>query len=105
MTSWKYVALEIIGGIFDTATLGQFLFGIDPKNCRELSYNCFESENKGCDLWKLTYEVNLQAGKASIGLRDGLSKKNLYNIHVHRKLFKKILTGGRINEIIRKINE
>jgi len=102
--SWEHVSTEMTGGIFDAAALGQFLFGIDPRNCNGFLYNGFENENKGCDLWKLRYEIDLPHGRAAISQSDGSNKTNLYNIHVHSKLFKQLLTDGRINEIIRKIH-
>jgi hypothetical protein len=101
---WEHESVEIVGGIFDAAAIGQFLFGIDPRNCKGFLYNGFENENKGFDLWKLRYLVDLESGKASVSQSDGSNKTNLYNIHVHSKLFNQLLTDGRINEIIDKIH-
>jgi hypothetical protein len=101
---WVYVTSETASGIFDAAALGQFLFGIDPRNCNGLLYNGFENENKGYDLWKLNFEIDLQYGKATVRDSGNSKEANLYNIHVHSKLFKQFLIDGRIETIIQKIN-
>jgi hypothetical protein len=102
--SLDHVSEELTEGIFDAAAIGQFLFGIDPRNCNGLLYNGFENENKGCNLWKLRFSIDLQHGRASISQNDGKNITNLYNIHVHSKLFNQLLINGRINEIIHRIH-
>ena len=102
--SLDHLPAELIGGIFDAAALGQFLFGIDPRNCNGILFNGFENENKGCNLWRLKYSIDLQHGRAEISQIDGSNITNLYNIHVHSKLFNQLLIDGRINEIIHKIH-
>ena len=101
---FKCVAQNFTGGIFDAAAIGQFLFGIDRRNCSGRLFNGFENENRGCNLWALKYEIDLQNGLATIGQRGDSIKTNLYNIHVHSKLFKKIQIKGRIGKIIQQIH-
>jgi hypothetical protein len=101
---WRYIPEKAAGGIFDAAAIGQFLFGIDPRNCNWILYNGFENENKGCDLWSLKYQIDIKNGLASVGREDGSDFVNLYNIHIHSKLFKQTLRDGRISKILNKIH-
>ena len=97
---WNYVKPDISYGIFDSAAIGQFLFGIDPKNIKGPLYNGFENENKGYDLWRLKYSIDIEKGIASITNKDTSESKNLYNIHVHSKLFHQLIDSDHLKSIL-----
>ena len=87
-----------LNGVFDAAAIGQFLFGIDPRNSIFPTFNRFVNENAGYDLNKIKFDISLDDGKAT------LNRLNLYNIHVHSKIFHKFLKPGYIERVIEKIN-
>ncbi len=102
--NWKSISPDDSEGIFDAAALGQFLFGIDPRNGGVLLFNGFENENKGCDLWQLDYNINIR--DRSFTIKDRLTNRtfNLFNIHVHSKLFGQLKNQKRFNSILKRIN-
>lgn len=83
---FKCVAQNFTGGIFDAAAIGQFLFGIDRRNCSGRLFNGFENENRGCNLWALKYEIDLQNGLATIGQRGDSIKTNRRFKHEAQRL-------------------
>ncbi|MCM0034277.1 MAG: hypothetical protein NBV66_00655 [Burkholderiaceae bacterium] len=103
-TSWTPVDSALLAGIFDAAAIGQFLFGIDPRNTGPLLFNRFENENCGYDLKALTYEINVpKKSFAVIRKTDGL-RVNLYNLHIHSKLFKQLSDPNRLAQILNRTN-
>lgn len=103
-TAWTPVNSVSLGGIFDAAAIGQFLFGIDPRNTGPLLFNRFENENSGFDLKALTYEINLSDKSfAVIRKTDGL-RVNLYNLHIHSKLFRQLRDADRLSQILNRVN-
>lgn len=103
--SWTSVNSASLAGIFDAAAIGQFLFGIDPRNTGPLLFNRFENENFGYDLKALTYEINLpEKSFAVIRKTDGL-RVNLYNLHIHSKLFNQLSDPKRLTQIMNCANK
>ena len=102
---WRYVMPELTGGIFDGAALGQFIFGIDPQNVKGPLYNGFENENKGIDLWSLKFSMDLKKGYASVSRKGATGIYNLYNIHLHSKLFDDLIVKDRFGSILDRIHE
>lgn len=103
-TGWTCVNSVSVRGIFDAAAIGQFLFGIDPRNTGPLLFNRFENENCGYDLKALSYEINAaQKSFALIRKADGL-RVNLYNLHIHSKLFKQLSNPSRLAQILHSAN-
>ena len=94
-----YINQKEIGGIFDAASIGQYLFGIDPRNSRFPIFNKFINENAKYDLTKCNFEVSIEKNKAI------LNGYNLYNIHVHSKIFKKLIISSWLDRIIKRINQ
>ncbi len=102
--AWTPINSESLAGIFDAAAIGQFLFGIDPRNTGPLLFNRFENENCGYDLKALAYEINIpKKSFAVIHKADGLSV-NLYNLHIHSKLFKQLSDPTRLAQILNRAN-
>ena len=101
---WKYISSEIAGGIFDAASLGQYLFGIDHRNTFFPSFNGFINENSGAHLKYLNFEVDLSAGVCEVRIQNNNKRFNVYNIHVHSKIFEIIKNHEQLEMLINRIN-
>ena len=101
---WSAVPLHFTNGLFDAAAIGQFLFGIDFRNSNSLHYNAFVNENTGYDLWQIYFNwPSVASGLQLIRKSDGQSF-NLYNLHVHSKLFNLIAQEEKLQYILYRIN-
>jgi len=105
LVNWNSISPGDSEGIFDAAALGQFLFGIDPRNGGILLFNGFENENKGFDLWQLNYSININDRRFTIKNRLNDQTFNLFNIHVHSKLFSQLINQNRFNRILKRVND
>lgn len=101
---WETINPIDSGGIFDAASIGQFLFGIDPRNCNTILLNGFENENKGCNLWDLKFINYLESGTFQVTDNASSTRLNLYNIHIHSKLFNLLSNPRRLSHVIANIN-
>jgi hypothetical protein len=101
---WETVNHTDLGGIFDAASIGQFLFGIDPRNSNTLLFNGFENENKGCDLWNLKFINCLERRTFQIKDNASSTRLNLYNIHIHSKLFNILSNPHKLSHVLENIN-
>jgi hypothetical protein len=104
LIAWDRILPKDSEGIFDAAAIGQFLFGIDPRNGPALLFNGFENENRGYDLWRLNYRLNEKNRTFTLSSRDERQSLNLFNIHVHSKLFGQLTNHKRLSNILNKIN-
>lgn len=101
---WKLINPLITDGIFDAASIGQYLLGIDPNNLQcKPSWNGFINENCKID-WS---EVKVNSDGAGISLKFGFNSYNfcLYNLHIHSKnwkAFRGILENG---TILKELNQ
>jgi hypothetical protein len=95
----KYLKYTDLGGFFDAAAIGQFLFGIDPRNSRFPIYNKFVNENAKFDLNKCNFNISITSNFAKI------ENINLYNIHVHSKIFENLIEEKWLNRLIKRINQ
>ena len=83
---WNLLSPKIVNGIFDAASIGQYLLGVDPVCLHHKpSWNGFINEN--CKIkWDL---VNITSDKERLFLRFcGQFNDNnfpLYNLHLHSK--------------------
>jgi len=103
---WPALSIEQAKGLFDAAAIGQFMFGIDPRNAGMFLRNGFLNEHRGCDLWKLHFVLDVETGKCTLGRKPGgAGAVRLYNIHVHSKLFKTIQDPARVSRIIDRLND
>ncbi len=101
---WQALSVSCIDGIFDAAAIGQFLFGIDYRNSNTLHYNAFINENSGCNFWDLHFTWNSNSDGMVIKRKIDGQSLNLYNLHVHSKLFKLILDPKKRTYILDRIN-
>lgn len=102
---WTFIAPEKVGGIFDAASLGQYVFGIDTRNTFFPKFNGFINENSGSSLKKLRFNISLNNGMSY--LRDLNQNKDfrLFNIHVHSKIFSQIKHQNTFDLIVGNINK
>lgn len=98
---WSVISPEKIGGIFDAAAIGQFIFGIDPiHEPYKPLYNLFINENvliKFSDV-----EFYLKNKNVYIYFKKIKKEFKIYNIHVHSKNIKKATDMVNGNEKILK---
>lgn len=103
---WSTLPVDCTGGIFDANALGQFMFGIDPRNGGVCMRNGFLNEYRGCDLWGLHTHLDVEAGECSLSRKPGREGEiPLYNIHVHSKLFQTIADPVKLARIIDRLND
>jgi len=95
----SYLNHENCAGIFDAAAIGQFLFGIDPRNSSLPVFNKFKNENSKYDLEKCIFHLSITSNFAFI------NNINLYNIHVHSKIFKKLIDENWLYSLVQRINK
>jgi len=88
------------GVIFDAASIGQYLYGIDPRNTRYPVFNLFKNEKNIKDYASLEFFIDLTTNQCNV--RDGNILVSLKNIHVHSKCFSKIIKNN--DKIINKVN-
>lgn len=103
-SSWQALSVSCTDGIFDAAAIGQFLFGIDYRNSNTLHYNAFINENSGCNFWDLHFTWDSNSDGMVIKRKIDDQSLNLYNLHVHSKLFKLILDSKKRTYILDRIN-
>lgn len=101
---WQLIHPDFTGGLFDAASIGQYLFGIDPKNIRyRPSRNLFINENSEIgDIAPIFFAENKQM---SVLIRN--KKYHIFNIHIHSKNMRNVfdaMYNNRINSIIRDAN-
>jgi hypothetical protein len=102
IASYDVLNFNKTGGIFDAAALGQFLFGIDPRIINRPMYNGFQNENCIIDsLWDIKFNINMDCES---NIEYGKYKVNLYNLHIHSKLFNKISNEKFLNKLLLNIN-
>ncbi|MCP9915840.1 hypothetical protein KBZ13_05000 [Cyanobium sp. ATX 6F1] len=101
---WNQISPQYTRGIFDAAAIGQYLLGIDPRNCPlQVKRNGFKNENCLID-WS---KYNFIADYDSLSMLDlaTLSTYKCYNLHVHSKRFKlatNILRGN--HRLVERLN-
>jgi hypothetical protein len=90
-------------GLFDAAAIGQWYFGIDPRNSNRMIRNRFVNEEAGVDMstfrmqW-IEDKSNFEAYK--IG---SLNKRFLVNnLHIHSKIHRKLCRKRRLVSIVRR---
>jgi hypothetical protein len=96
------ISYRKIFGIFDAASIGQYILGIDPRNIVGPLTNGFINENANKKIDSFIYIFDLNKGELRINYNN--LNYNVYNLHVHSKLFKLILNKNKFKKIIDRIN-
>ena len=98
----KNLDFKKIGGIFDEARIGQFLFGIDPRHEKFFLYNRSPILQPNNDLLN---NLKFKIKKNFFYLLFNNEKIYIYNFHVHSKLINKIFIKKFYIKIIKNINK
>lgn len=72
-----------VGAVFDGATVGQFLLGLDPRNHRGRRILHQAQDHHGLDATRL--DLRLDAGRLLVGPDGGAITTPVLNLHVHSK--------------------
>ena len=98
-----YIKYKDENFITDSAGIGQFIFGIDPRNTGKPLFNRFRNENSGVEISK--YKFSIAEDFSSCSLQKNNIKINLCNLHIHSKVHKKlVLSNSFMKKVIRRIN-
>lgn len=73
---------NLFNGYFDSADIGQYLFGDDPRNHRGVKYLRRELASSYLHAGRLNYIFNPE--REFIGLREG-AVRDIYSLHIHSK--------------------
>jgi len=103
--TWQYLKTASAGGIFDAAAMGQYLFGIDPRNTDRVLMNGFINEHALIDLGKLHF--NFEADESALFVRHGARNQptRCYNPHIHSKVFDKLSNPKWFNRVLENSNQ
>ncbi len=86
---WNFISPLDTEGIFDAASIGQWLFGVDGRNIIGPIYNHFANEMIGYNIEDCIFSYS--NNKFTIRYYNQIF--NVYNLHIHSKLHKKILSN------------
>jgi hypothetical protein len=90
-------------GIFDAAALGQWYFGIDPRNSYFKICNRFRNEIADLDMNTFCMRWNNKTFQFSATLFGNDEKEVLVNnLHVHSKIFRKLSHPGKMVSIVNR---
>lgn len=99
---WNYISIDTVGGIFDANSLGQYLFGVDPRNDPyNPVYNLFINENLTLNLKDMKFDYD----GTFFYLKYGVNKVKIFNLHVHSKNLEIISNRKKIYKIINSTNK
>lgn len=89
--------------IFDVASFGQYLFGIDLRNSGRPIFNKFENTHCTADFSKIKFMVDVLSNEFNLQING--KRFRLMNIHIHSKIFKKIYCDKEFTfRLVNKIN-
>ena len=91
-------------GLFDIAGYGQYLFGIDPENTISPIYNLYINEKE----IQLKFHENKYIFKEQNFYLSAFNETKiirLNNIHVHSKVFKKMINNNYIEKVLQNVNK
>lgn len=94
-------------GIFDAARIGQYLFGVDPRNIKGKLFNKIIIDDKKIIKKKLKkyYEnCKFYFDNQKFYFKFYKIKINVFNLHIHSKLIKEIFTKKNYKNILNNIN-
>jgi hypothetical protein len=93
-------------GLFDAAAIGQWYFGIDPRNSYGPVRNLFQNDRHAGNLRDYRLNRNLQNCQITISSKsESFVKLEVNNLHVHSKILKRLVIGSGLDQIIERTNE
>lgn len=100
--SWDSISMEQVGGVFDGAAFGQWIFGFDPANSyKGIASNKALNENVNFPIENLKFNLENEY----FYIIKNKHKIRLYNIHVHSKIHKKLSNLYVFNSILKSLNK
>ena len=90
-------------GLFDAAAIGQWYFGIDPRNSNRMIRNRFVNDEAGVDLSSFRMQWIEDKSNFEAYLVGSLNKRFLVNnLHIHSKIHRKLYRKRRLLSIVRR---
>jgi len=102
---WEHLQISETEGVFDAAALGQYLFGVDPRNHSGVLYNGFVNENALLDFSAIRFRSDAKLQGLCFKVAGKGEWSRCYNLHVHSKIFKKIAHYSWTERVISRLNE
>lgn len=103
---WDFIPPSSSGGIFDAAAMGQWLFGIDPRNSLSIVRNHFVNENWHSSPEKLKFSFTSSTGKLNVASEDNPKVNiNIYCLHIHSKINRKLELSGSFQGMLAKAQQ
>lgn len=104
IAEWTYIDKEKTKGIFDAAAMGQYLFGIDPRNTNKVLRNGFTNENILIDFGRLEFRFDNKRQSLFVRYGNEIQWKRCYNLHIHSKIFSKLSSSAWFMQVLEKSN-
>jgi len=102
---YKSIAPQAVG-LFDAAALGQWYFGIDPRNTYRPVHNLFHNDWHAGNLNDYRLERDYPNCQIMISSKsESFVKLRLHNLHVLSKILKRLVIGNGLDQIIECTNE
>lgn len=94
---------ELDSGIFDAAAIGQWYFGIDPRNSHSKISNRFKNEVADLDLDQFRMRWNEESSCFYASeLKNSQTEYFVNNLHIHSKIYRKIGRPGMLVSIVNR---
>ena len=100
----NYINYEDLGGIFDNANLGVYIFGTDPRNHARPIYNR-ENLYQNKKIEHILRNSNFNIIKNNFFLTIKNRKLNVFNIHIHSKLIRKFFIKKKYTALLKSFNQ
>jgi hypothetical protein len=92
-------------GLFDAAAIGQWYFGIDPRNSYGPVRTLFQNERHAGNLQDYKLDRDLLNSQIKISSKsEAFATVQLNNLHVHSKILKRLVVGNGLDKIINRTN-
>lgn len=93
---------SLFGGIFDGATIGQYLFGLDPRNHRGARILGFSPPDHAIDANRAVYFTD---GASLLALSQGDTAVPILSLHIHSKDIRMFYAKSRKSLIEKRVSE
>jgi hypothetical protein len=100
----NYINYDDLGGIFDNANLGVYIFGTDPRNHARPIYNRENLyQNKKIEFILKNSNFNIIKNNFFLTLKK--KKIIVFNIHIHSKLIRKFFINKKYPALLKSFNQ
>jgi hypothetical protein len=94
--------LKSNGFISDAAVIGQYFYGVDPRNIGRPLFNGYKNRSVKLDYELLKLHIDQSLSNANLEYKNKTYK--LINLHIHSKIFKKIIHSSQLINIAENLN-